>query len=141
MFILAYEDGQVNENHLLYEIARYNFSNFMIRNFDIHFVKDNGIAMLQVAEFMNFMESYHYMKKLFSDAAMKAKLEGMRVILISKPNYELLQNYYSFDDYQEFYDEHLEVLPIPEIDGFPFDEPKVIDAEEAEKYEEEYEED
>lgn len=139
IFILAYEEGQVNENQLLYEIARYNFSNFMVRNFDITFVKDNGIAMLQVAEFMNFMECYQYMKRVFSDATLKERLDGMRVLLISKPNYDLLMTHYSFDDYQQFYDKELSGLPTPQIDGISFDEPQIIDAEEAEKREE-YEE-
>ena len=112
----------------------------MVRNFDITFVKDNGIAMLQVAEFMNFMECYQYMKRVFSDATLKERLDGMRVLLISKPNYDLLMTHYSFDDYQQFYDKELSGLPTPQIDGISFDEPQIIDAEEAEKREEYQEE-
>lgn len=140
IFMLAYEEGAVNENLLLYEIARYNFSNFMVRNFDIQFVKEGGIAMMQVGEFMNYTECVQYMKRLFSEEAMRTKLDGMRVVLISKPNYELLLNYYSFDDYQQFYDQHLGNLPMPVIDGYSFDEPQILNADEAERMEEEWEE-
>lgn len=140
LFILAYEDGAVNENQLLFEIARYNFTNFMVRNFDIEFVKEEGIAMMQVGEFMNFMECNQYMKRLFSDEKLRKKLEGLRVVLISKPNYQLLQQYYSFDDYQLFYEQHLGGLPMPEMDGYSFDEPRILNADEAEKMEEEWEE-
>lgn len=140
IFMLAYEDGAVNENLLLYEIARYNFSNFMVRNFDIQFVKEGGIAMMQVGEFMNYMECVQYMKRLFSDESMRTKLDGLRVVLISKPNYELLLKYYSFDDYQLFYEQHLGNLPMPVIDGYSFDEPQILNADEAERLEEEWEE-
>ena len=139
-FILAYEDGAVNENQLLFEVARYNFTNFMVRNFDIQFVKDGGIGMMQVGEFMNHAECVQYMRHLFADPAMRTKLEGMRVVLISKPNFTLLQNYYSFDDYQQFYDTNLGTLPMPEIDGISFDDPRVLNADEAESLEEEWEE-
>lgn len=140
MFVLAYEEGTVNENQLLFEIARYNFSNFMVRNFDIQFVKENGIGMMQVGEFMNYMECYQYMKRLFADERLGKRLEGIRVLLISKPNYELLQNYYSFDDYQQFYEQNLGGLPMPEMDGYQFDAPQILNADEAEKLEEEWEE-
>lgn len=140
LFVLAYEDGAVDENRLLFEIARYNFTNFMVRNFDIEFVRDGGIAMMQVGEFMNFMECNQYMKRLFSDEGLRQKLEGIRVLLISKPNYQLLQQYYSFDDYQLFYEQNLGVLPMPEMDGYSFDEPRILNADEAEKLEEEWEE-
>lgn len=140
LFMLAYEEGSVNENQLLFEIARYNFSNFMVRNFDIQFVKDNGIAMMQIGEFMNFMECRQYMKRLSADARLREKLEGMRIVLISKPNYELLLKYYSFEDYQLFYDQNLDKLPMPSIDGYSFDEPQMLNADEAERLEEEWEE-
>lgn len=136
IFMLAYEEGALNENQLLFEIARYNFSNFMVRNFDITFVKEGGVAMMQVSEFMNFTECRQYMKRLYADETMREKLDGMRAILISKPNYELLMNYYSFDDYQLFFDEHIGVLPLPEIDGYSFDSPEILNADEAEKLEE-----
>ena len=140
LFILAYEEGTVNENQLLFEIARYNFSNFMVRNFDIQFIKEEGIGTMQVGEFMNYAECYQYMKRLYADERLAKRLEGLRVLLISKPNYELLRNYYSFDDYQQFYEEHLGGLPMPEMDGYQFDAPRMLNADEAEKLEEEWEE-
>lgn len=140
LFILAYEEGTVNENQLLFEIARYNFSNFMVRNFDIQFVGSNGIGMMQVGEFLNYAECYQYMKRLFADERMSKRLEGLRVVLISRANYGLLQNYYSFDDYQQFYEQNFGGLPMPEMDGYQFDVPRMLNADEAEQLEEEWEE-
>ncbi len=140
LFILAYEEGTVNENQLLFEIARYNFSNFMVRNFDIQFVTQEGIGTMQVGEFMNYAECYQYMKRLYADERLAKRLEGLRVLLISKPNYELLRNHYSFDDYQLFYEQELNGLPMPVMDGYQFDVPRMLNADEAEKLEEEWEE-
>lgn len=123
LFILAYEEGKADENLLLYEMARYNFSNFMVRNFDLSFVKENGIGMLQVKEFTNFDEAYQYMKRLYADKTMAAKLSGMRTMVISYSNYELLKKYYSFDDYTTFYEKNFSVIPEPEIKGYTIDEP------------------
>lgn len=127
LFILAYEEGKVNENLLLYTMAHYNFSNFIIKNFDLSFVNDNGIGMLQTKEFTNFDEAYQYMKLLYSDKDMARKLSGMRAIIISQSNFELLQKYYSFDDYSEFYDTHFATIPEPEIKNIMLDEPVLIE--------------
>jgi hypothetical protein len=35
VFLLAYQPDSVNQNQLLFEMARYNFSNYLVRNFDI----------------------------------------------------------------------------------------------------------
>ncbi|MEG1545767.1 MAG: tetratricopeptide repeat protein, partial [Bacteroides sp.] len=123
LFMLAYEDGKVNENLLLYEIARYNFSNFIVKNFDLSFVKENGIAMLQIKEFTNFDEAYQYHKLLYADKGMAKKLSGMRVVIISLSNFEILKKYYSFDDYATFHEKNFSTIPEPEIDGYTLDDP------------------
>jgi hypothetical protein len=111
-FVLAYEEGTVNDNQLLFEIARYNFSKFMVRNFDISITKQGGIAMLHVTGLANFNEAYQYMHCLYADPAMATKLSGLRALLISDDNLELLLKHYSIDEYTEFYEENFSVLPV-----------------------------
>ena len=112
-FILAYEEGTVNDNQLLFEIARYNFSKFMVRNFDITTTKQGGIAMLHVTGLTSHDEARQYMHPLYADPAMAAKLSGLRVLLISDDNLELLLKYYSIDEYVEFYEANFSELPVP----------------------------
>lgn len=112
-FILAYEEGTVNDNQLLFEIARYNFSKFMVRNFDITTTKQGGIAMLHVTGLTSHDEARQYMHRLYADPAMAAKLSGLRVLLISDDNLELLLKYYSIDEYVEFYEANFSELPVP----------------------------
>ncbi len=124
LFILAYEEGKVNENQLLYEVARYNFSSFMVKNFDLSFAHDYGIGRLIIKEFSNMDEALYYQRQLYADPYMNEKLSGIRSILISEDNYELLNRYYSFDEYDTFYNntfmESSETIPDDEV--IPFDE-------------------
>ena len=110
-FVLAYEDGTLNENQLLYEVARYNFSKFMVRNFDITISKQGGIGMLHVKGLRSFTEAYQYMHQLYANPTMATKLSGIRALLISEENMELLLKYYSFEEYTEFYDTNFTALP------------------------------
>ena len=111
-FVLAYEEGTVNDNQLLFEIARYNFSKFMVRNFDIITSKQGGIAMLHVTGLASFDEAYQYMHRLYADPVMATKLSGLRALLISDDNLELLLKHYSIDEYTEFYEANFSVLPV-----------------------------
>ena len=117
LFVLAYPEGELNENQLLFELAGYNFSNFMMRNFDLTFVHDHGIGMLQVSEFLNFDEAFTYSRQLYSDPAMAGRLEGIKALTISRKNLETLLKHYSFNEWQQFYEETFLSIPQPEIDG------------------------
>ncbi len=116
VFMLAYEDGSVNDNQLLFEIARYNFTNFMVRNFEMTMPRQGGITMLQVSGFMNFDEAWSYRQRLYAAPDMATRLSGIRSYLISEENLKLLFEGHSFDEYQQFFDEHFTILPIPDDD-------------------------
>lgn len=103
LFLLAYEEGKVNEDLLLYELARYNFTAFLVKNFDLSFAHDRGIGQLLVRSFANYGEVLQYFRRLYADPHMNERLSGMRAVLISEANYNLLMNSYSFDDYDAFY--------------------------------------
>lgn len=129
LFLQVYEDGKINDNMLLYEMARYNFSNFIVKSFDLSFVKENGISILQTKEFTNFDEAHQYLRLLYADKEMSRKLSGIRAVIISEQNFETLKKYYSFEDYLNFYDQHFSSLPAPEIEGITLDEPILIQGE------------
>ena len=117
IFILAYPEGELNQNQLLFEVARYNFTNYMMRNFDMEFKNEQGIGMLQIGEFLNFDEAYVYCRNLYDDADMAAKLSGIKAVIITPSNLNILLRHYSFNEYQEFYEEHFLNIPEFEIDG------------------------
>ena len=122
-FILAFPNDSVDEKRLLFEIARYNFSRYMVRNFDMSFEKFAEITLFEIKEFLNFDEAFLYRKRLYENGDMAKLLEGINSIIISKTNLDLLLNHYSFGDYQEFYEKSLLAIPEIEIDGYTLDEP------------------
>ena len=121
-FVIAYEEGTVNENQLLFEVARYNFSKFMVRNFDISTSKQGGIGMIHVIGLASFDEAYQYMHRLYADPEMAVKLSGLRALLITDANLELLLKYYSIDEYTLFYEQNFTNLPLLEEEKSTLDE-------------------
>lgn len=119
LFILAYPPKSVNEDQLLYDLARYNFTSFMVRNFEIQLVKEDGIDQLRVTGFRNFSEAHAYAQRLYADSILSKQVKKTRVVIISEENLKLLGVEYSFDEYKQFYDKHfapLEVKPDLQLD-------------------------
>ncbi len=114
LFLLAYPTGEVNEDHLLFEVARFNFSSFIVKDFDLSFVKSYGVSMMVVKPFSGLDETLYYMHLLYKDKDLAVKLSGLRAVIISETNYDLLMKYYSFDDYAKFYEENFG--PLPDVD-------------------------
>lgn len=112
-FVLAYPKGALDEDQLLFEMARYNFTSFMVRNFELEISDLGDISMLSVKGFLSFDEVHAYAQHLYADTHMATVLEGIRTLLILEENLNLLGTRYSFDDYQQFYDEHFTPLQIP----------------------------
>ena len=121
VFVLAYPTGELDENLLLFEMARYNFTSFMARNFDMEIVKGGTITQLRVSGFQSYDEVHAYAQNLYGDAHMRERLEGIRAILISEANLKLLGTRYSYDEYAEFYDAELSPIELP--DEMYLDEP------------------
>ena len=133
-FVLAYPTGSLDENMLVYEMAHYNFTNFMVRNFDIEIQADAGLTMMIIKGFMAYDEVHAYAQKLYADDHMRKRLEGIRTLLISEDNLKMIGKEFSFDDYKEFYDQHFAPLDVPE--DLQIDEPtdlKILDPDEIDE--------
>ncbi len=105
LFILAYEPDSVNENQLLFELARYNFTNFLVRNFDIELDEDNGLHRMRISGFLNYDEAMQYARQLYADSGMADWLKNSRSLVISETNLALIGSRFSYDDYLQFYEE------------------------------------
>ena len=66
-FVLAYPTGGLDENMLVYEMAHYNFTNFMARNFDIEIQADAGLTMMVIKGFLSYDEVHAYAQKLYAE--------------------------------------------------------------------------
>ncbi len=146
LFILAYQpdslaetatDGRYNtaENQLLYEMARYNFSNFMVRNFDITIDDDKGLHRMTISGFLNFDEALQYARQLHADEHMRQVVRKCRSLVISTHNLALIGSRYSYKDYDDFYNATFLPLPVSneELLQIPTDMPPVRSADEEEE--------
>jgi len=112
VFLLAYQPDSIDANQLLYDMAKYNFSNFMVRNFDIAIDTDNGISRMMISGFLNYDEALQYARLLYSDTEMAERLKGCRRIIISEDNLKLLGTRYSYVEYEKFFDDAFAPLKI-----------------------------
>lgn len=116
IFMIAYPQDSINENQLLYDLAKYNFTNFLVRSFDIEVEHDAGMGRMIIGGFLSFDEAWQYSHQLTNSKQMEGKLKGTRVILISEDNFELLGTHFSYNDYDEFYRKHFAPLKISNED-------------------------
>jgi len=123
LFVIAYEHNSLNENQLLYEMAKYNFMNFPVRNFDINIEIGDGIDMLQIRPFLNYTEAFTYQKKLENNEEMAEKLDGLKWFVVSDHNLKLIKRGLSFNDYFDFQTETYTEENQPEYDENLLNEP------------------
>jgi tetratricopeptide (TPR) repeat protein len=90
LFILAYEPDSVNENQLLFEMARYNFTNFLVRSFDITIDEDEGMHRMHISGFLSYDEAMQYARQLYADKQMAERLKDCRSLIISEVNLALI---------------------------------------------------
>ena len=114
LFILAYQPDStdINENQLLYNMARYNFTNFLVRNFDIQLDEDHGLRRMLISGFLSYDEALQYARQLYDNETMKEQVKDCRSIIISETNLPLLGTAFSYDDYLKFYEERFIPLKI-----------------------------
>lgn len=128
IFMLVYKYDTINENQLLYDMAKYNFSNFLVRNFDINIVDDNGLRRMEIGGFRNYDEALQYARKLYNDKPVSTELNKCRSIIISENNAQLLDKKFSYNDYDSFYEKYFAPLKITTqpllIDPEPIDPDK-----------------
>lgn len=111
-FMIAYKPDSTDENRLLFELARYNFTSFLVRNFDIAVEDADGIHRMKVSGFRNYDEALQYVRKLFTNKTITSLIGRNRTIIISEKNLPLLGRQFSYDDYARFYDKHFAPIKI-----------------------------
>ena len=106
-FVLAFHPDSVNQNQLLYELARYNFTSYLVRNFEIAVNSEDPVHRLTISGFRSYDEALQYARHLYEAPQMTVRLKGCRRIIISEDNLPLLGTQYSYDDYDRFFQETL----------------------------------
>lgn len=96
--VLAYPRDEVNGNQLLFDVARFNFSSFVVKDFDLEPMSFDNVGLLVIKGFSNLRELENY-RRVMANREFQLP-EGVRPIMISKYNFELLlKEGRSFEEY------------------------------------------
>lgn len=112
VFFLAYSPDSLNENQLLFEIAKFNFTSFLVRNFDVTIEEVDGLHRMVITGFRNYDEALQYARQLYDQGPIIRLLNRGRPFVISQPNLDLLGNPFSYDDYNQYYTKHFAPLKV-----------------------------
>ncbi|MBQ2447957.1 MAG: tetratricopeptide repeat protein [Bacteroidales bacterium] len=100
---LAYSSDSINVNHLLFDVALYNFTNFLIRDYELSIEMLGAQEVLMIRSFENVEDVLRYVAWLnFQGQLPATKYPGLRILPISESNLPLLQQRYSEDAYRRF---------------------------------------
>lgn len=145
--ILPYSKDSVDEGKLLYEVSRFNFTNFNIRNFEIEIIESGALSQMNIKGFYTFDEAHRYEQEIFKDSACRSVLTTIKPILISEHNLKLVGVKYTMGDYDKFYQKHFvpskvkeELKLDTEPENFIWDEFQEVDDKDKENKETEEQE-
>ena len=115
VFLLAYDPDKTNENQLLFEMAKYNFTSYMARYFDINIEDLEGLHRMQISGFNSYDEARQYANAVYQQPAIKPLLGNVRAYVISEPNLKLLSTSHTYEEYEKFYSKHFAPLPVSKL--------------------------
>ena len=101
LFKLITDTNKVDVNQLLYETAVYNFTKFLVKDFDLE-VRMN---VLTVSGLDNYEEALWYIRGFIEDKGIQDLLKGTdyKYLLISPKNLDLIGRGFTLEDYDKFY--------------------------------------
>ena len=104
LLVLVFPRDSVSANQLLYDVARFNFSTFVVKDFDLEPMSFGNVGLLIIRGFANLAELEHYRSVMArSDFQLP---QGVNPVMISKENFDLLlKEGRSFEEYFRFRDE------------------------------------
>jgi tetratricopeptide (TPR) repeat protein len=107
MLLLMFKPNTIDRNELLYEVADYNFSNYVIQTFDLSFDNDPPYDVMQMKGFSSFAAIRSYLTKAFNEGGLIHKLDTSILVLpISTDNYINVLPRLGLDKYMSYFSEH-----------------------------------
>ena len=130
IYMIAYQPDSIDANRMLFELARYNFTSFMVRNFDIEVEQADGLNRMLVKGFRNYDEALQYARQLQKQKQLMKLVGKSRQIVISDVNLPLLGKQFSYADYAKFYEKNFAPLKIATEDLLDIPEEPVVEPDE-----------
>ncbi len=92
-------------NNLLYQVAFYNFSNFLIKEYDMNIMPlGENTSALKVSNFTSYDEAGWYEDRLLKDTALKLLFKelNVKIVRITEENIKLLYGTFTLEEYEAF---------------------------------------
>ncbi len=110
-FVIVFEvrGEQTIANKFLYDIAAFNFTKFLIKDFDLKVVKrTDNCYWLVVSGLENLKEAQWYFKMIDAENSLHFYMLQSKSLFISEDNYKLLgMPNFTWDDYIDFYQKNI----------------------------------
>ena len=129
VYTIVYNPDSLNENRLMFELARYNFTSYLVRNFEINIEEADGLRRITISGFRNYDEALQYARQLHTQAAVTRLVGKNRSLIVSENNLPLLGRQFSYADYDKFYAKHF--APLKTSDEPLLNEPDAVTTPEA----------
>lgn len=125
LLVLSFPTDAVSANELLFNVARHNFSSFVVKDYDLEYLNFGRLGMIVIRSFGNMDELNHYRKVMARSDQFRLPA-GVRPIVISEANFDALlksgaslDDYFRFLDEQNYIDAQKDLLPYTEIETLP----------------------
>ncbi|WP_236263969.1 hypothetical protein [Dysgonomonas sp. Marseille-P4677] len=106
LLLLMYKSNTIDRNELLYQVADYNFSNYVIQTFDLSFDTEPPYDILQIKGFSSFTQMRSYINKAFAEDGLMQKMDTSILVLpISVNNYTKILPKLGWEQYISFFTE------------------------------------
>lgn len=104
---LAYSSDSINANHLLYDVALYNFTNFLIRDYELSLEMLGAQEVLMIRTFEDAEDVLRYMAWMsFQGQRPTDKYPGLRLLPVSESNWPLIQERFPEEAYRRFLEDY-----------------------------------
>lgn len=139
LFVLVFSTDSVSSNQLLYEVAKHNFSAFVMKDFELEQMSFSNLGLIIVKGFANYREVEHY-RGVWEKDEEKVIPPQAHYVIISQDNFDLLlREGRTFEEYFRYLDELNEEKVEEQIPDDAVDDEKVeggaVKSEKSEKTE------
>ena len=115
--VMLVSDNKVDQNVMLFDVASYNFSGFIVRDFDVMKEKyEDKSNVMRISKLDGMNEAFWYIANLEQDSTMKKYIgtDSCYAIVISDYNLKLIRDGRSMEDYMTYYNDS--ILPLREAE-------------------------
>ena len=91
LLLVAYSPDSISQNDLLFEIAKFNFENYLIKDFDLEIIKAEEYSVLVISKFDDLDDLKEYHDRMNASKTLVLP-EGIKMIDISEQNFRTICN-------------------------------------------------